>query len=255
MRHPSCSSSAVDPPSPRTRRARSPSRSSPTFPERFRAGRVALLDDGRRRRATLDARAARPHGPRLLPAPSRASRRRRGRARFRAASSCVAASRRAFRLRRASTTRHEVRRASPCEDRGPGRLASATGPRSLEKTPAGADASIRRRSTGREGPRARRAAPIVVRRGPRGRAADRARSARAASFELRWTSGNRLAMHIEILTIFPGYFDRPLRESLLGKAIAAGLLEVDGDRPARLRRRTGTARSTTSPTAAAPGWS
>jgi len=34
-------------------------------------------------------------------------------------------------------------------------------------------------------------------------------------------------MHIEILTIFPGYFDSPLAESLLGKAIAAGRLRVD----------------------------
>jgi tRNA (guanine37-N1)-methyltransferase len=34
-------------------------------------------------------------------------------------------------------------------------------------------------------------------------------------------------MHIEILTIFPGYFDSPLAESLLGKAIAAGTLRID----------------------------
>jgi tRNA (guanine37-N1)-methyltransferase len=33
-------------------------------------------------------------------------------------------------------------------------------------------------------------------------------------------------MHVEILTIFPAYFESPLRESLLGKAIAAGLVEV-----------------------------
>ena len=33
-------------------------------------------------------------------------------------------------------------------------------------------------------------------------------------------------MHIEILTIFPGYFDSPLGQSLLGKAIAAGLVRV-----------------------------
>ncbi len=33
-------------------------------------------------------------------------------------------------------------------------------------------------------------------------------------------------MHIEILTIFPGYFESPLRESLLGKALAGGLLDV-----------------------------
>jgi len=34
------------------------------------------------------------------------------------------------------------------------------------------------------------------------------------------------AMHVEILTIFPGYFESPLRESLLGKAIAEGILRV-----------------------------
>ena len=34
-------------------------------------------------------------------------------------------------------------------------------------------------------------------------------------------------MFIEILTIFPNYFDSPLAESLLGKAIAAGRLRVD----------------------------
>jgi tRNA (guanine37-N1)-methyltransferase len=33
-------------------------------------------------------------------------------------------------------------------------------------------------------------------------------------------------MHIEILTLFPGYFRSPLEESLLGRAIAAGLVEV-----------------------------
>lgn len=33
-------------------------------------------------------------------------------------------------------------------------------------------------------------------------------------------------MRIEVLTIFPRYFDSPLAESLLGKAIAGGLLEV-----------------------------
>ncbi len=33
-------------------------------------------------------------------------------------------------------------------------------------------------------------------------------------------------MRIEVLTIFPGYFESPLAESLLGKAIAAGLLEI-----------------------------
>jgi tRNA (guanine37-N1)-methyltransferase len=33
-------------------------------------------------------------------------------------------------------------------------------------------------------------------------------------------------MHIEILTIFPGYFRSPLSESLLGKAIGSGLVEV-----------------------------
>jgi tRNA (guanine37-N1)-methyltransferase len=33
-------------------------------------------------------------------------------------------------------------------------------------------------------------------------------------------------VRIDILTIFPGIFDGPLRESLLGKAIASGLLDV-----------------------------
>ena len=33
-------------------------------------------------------------------------------------------------------------------------------------------------------------------------------------------------MRIDILTIFPGIFESPLRESLLGKAIEAGVLEV-----------------------------
>ncbi len=33
-------------------------------------------------------------------------------------------------------------------------------------------------------------------------------------------------MRIEILTLFPGYFASPLRESLLGKAIASGLVQV-----------------------------
>lgn len=33
-------------------------------------------------------------------------------------------------------------------------------------------------------------------------------------------------MRIEILTIFPGYFRSPLSESLLGKAIASGLVDV-----------------------------
>lgn len=33
-------------------------------------------------------------------------------------------------------------------------------------------------------------------------------------------------MRVDILTIFPGIFEGPLRESLLGKAIAAGILDV-----------------------------
>jgi tRNA (guanine37-N1)-methyltransferase len=33
-------------------------------------------------------------------------------------------------------------------------------------------------------------------------------------------------VRVDILTIFPGIFDGPLRESLLGKAIAAGILDV-----------------------------
>src|SRR5438874_2915859 len=33
-------------------------------------------------------------------------------------------------------------------------------------------------------------------------------------------------MRVDVLTIFPGIFEGPLRESLLGKAIASGLLDV-----------------------------
>ncbi len=33
-------------------------------------------------------------------------------------------------------------------------------------------------------------------------------------------------LRVDVLTIFPGIFESPLRESLLGKAIAAGVLEV-----------------------------
>jgi tRNA (guanine37-N1)-methyltransferase len=34
-------------------------------------------------------------------------------------------------------------------------------------------------------------------------------------------------VRVDILTIFPGIFDGPLRESLLGKAVASGLVEVN----------------------------
>jgi tRNA (guanine37-N1)-methyltransferase len=34
-------------------------------------------------------------------------------------------------------------------------------------------------------------------------------------------------VRIDVLTIFPGIFDGPLRESLLGKAIASGLVDVE----------------------------
>ena len=34
------------------------------------------------------------------------------------------------------------------------------------------------------------------------------------------------ALRVDVLTIFPGIFESPLRESLLGKAIAGGLVEV-----------------------------
>jgi tRNA (guanine37-N1)-methyltransferase len=34
-------------------------------------------------------------------------------------------------------------------------------------------------------------------------------------------------IRFDVLTIFPGYFESPLRESLLGKAIAKGLVSVD----------------------------
>ena len=34
------------------------------------------------------------------------------------------------------------------------------------------------------------------------------------------------ALRVDVLTIFPGYFEGPLRESLLGKATASGVLDV-----------------------------
>ena len=61
-------------------------------------------------------------------------------------------------------------------------------------------------------------------------------------------------MLIEILTIFPSYFDSPLAESLLGKAIAADAFAWTWSTCATSRRIV-TARSTTSLTAAARGWS
>jgi tRNA (guanine37-N1)-methyltransferase len=39
-------------------------------------------------------------------------------------------------------------------------------------------------------------------------------------------SASRPAMRVDVLTIFPGIFEGPLRESLLGRAIAAGLVVV-----------------------------
>jgi tRNA (guanine37-N1)-methyltransferase len=39
-------------------------------------------------------------------------------------------------------------------------------------------------------------------------------------------SGEGTAMRFDILTLFPGIFEGPLRESLLGRAIGSGLIEV-----------------------------
>ncbi len=59
-------------------------------------------------------------------------------------------------------------------------------------------------------------------------------------------------MRIDVVTIFPGYLD-PLRQSLPGKAIDAGIVDL---RVHDLRggHTTCIARSTTHRTAAAPGW-
>ena len=59
-------------------------------------------------------------------------------------------------------------------------------------------------------------------------------------------------MKIDVITIFPSYLD-PLRQSLPGKAIASGLVDL---RVHDLRRWTTTCtiRWTTRPTAAGPGW-
>ena len=35
-----------------------------------------------------------------------------------------------------------------------------------------------------------------------------------------------MSLRVDLLTIFPGYFESPLRESLLGRAIQTGVLDV-----------------------------
>jgi tRNA G37 N-methylase TrmD len=52
-------------------------------------------------------------------------------------------------------------------------------------------------------------------------------------------------MRIDVLTLFPGIFESPLRESLLGRAVAGGLVDV------RVRD---IEPSTTTGSGAAPGW-
>ena len=61
-------------------------------------------------------------------------------------------------------------------------------------------------------------------------------------------------MHIEILTIFPGYFALAAAGEPARQGDRGGLLEVTVT-DMREFAATGTARSTTSRTAAGPGWS
>jgi tRNA (guanine37-N1)-methyltransferase len=60
-------------------------------------------------------------------------------------------------------------------------------------------------------------------------------------------------VRIDVVTIFPGIFESPLRESLLGRAIGAGLVDVSvhdlRDATADKHRRL-----TTNRTAAGRGW-
>ena len=60
-------------------------------------------------------------------------------------------------------------------------------------------------------------------------------------------------MRVDVVSIFPDYL-APLDLSLIGKARATGLLDVDRARPAYLDLTTCTARSTTPRTAAGPAW-
>ena len=60
-------------------------------------------------------------------------------------------------------------------------------------------------------------------------------------------------MRISVITIFPGYLD-PLRESLLGKAIADDVIAARRSATCGTGPPTGTAPSTIRRTAVAPGW-
>ena len=60
-------------------------------------------------------------------------------------------------------------------------------------------------------------------------------------------------MRFDVLTLFPDMFPGYLGQSLLKRAIDAGLVEVDCTTSAT-GRRTNTRRSTTGPTAAARAW-
>ena len=59
-------------------------------------------------------------------------------------------------------------------------------------------------------------------------------------------------MRIDVVSIFPGYL-RPLRLSLVGRAIEAGIVDL-GVHDLRDWTMTGTGPSTTLRTAAAQGW-
>ena len=62
-----------------------------------------------------------------------------------------------------------------------------------------------------------------------------------------------MPMRIEILTLFPPYFESPLAESLLARGISSGLLEV-AVTDIRAFSPTSTARWTTKRSAGVRGW-
>ncbi len=241
------------------------------FPERFAPGEVFLWRRGGEERS-LTLSAVRPHGKRLLLA-LRGRRQRGGGARASPAATSASAAGKAFPAPEGFFYEHEIL-GWTCEDARGRWLGVAAG---LEATPAGPLLSVETR------PGKVALVPFVdgiVVEVDRPEAPDRARPARRPDGARRELTRNRRmskprppsagtstfnrvrhiaafapAMQIEILTIFPGYFASPLRESLLGKAIAGGLRGGAAPPTCGPSPWTVTARSTTSPTAGGREWS
>ena len=67
--------------------------------------------------------------------------------------------------------------------------------------------------------------------------------------------GAGMTLEIDVLTLFPAMVEGPLRESIPGRILRAGPRRRSGSTTCASGASGGTARSTTTPTAAAPGWS